>query len=139
MFIDASVKYLQGSIEMVGSTGLSHFVRIPSSECASFDVFIRKSCEERCKHCLDRDLFSPTFFIDSMQLVPASLSLSQGYINYFSLLFNTTANHEFTTSRPKLFYRRRRWGPGRRKTARRRRMYNSSRVKWSLLTETLLQ
>ena len=59
MFIDACVKYLQGSIEMVSGTGLSHFVRIPSSECASLDVFIRKSCEERCKHGLDRDLLTP--------------------------------------------------------------------------------
>lgn len=72
---------------MVGGTGLSHFVRIPSSDCASLGVFIRNSCEERCKHGLDRDLFSPTFFIESIQLVPASLSLSLNDIKLFQFAF----------------------------------------------------
>ena len=83
---------------MVGGTGLSYFVRIiPSSEslCASLDVFIRKSCDERCKHGLDGIFFHLRFHPTSSSLsLSLSLSLSRIYkvINYFSLLFNTTAN-----------------------------------------------
>ena len=76
-------------------TLLELFLLVSHSECASLDVFIRKSCDERCKHGLDGIFFHLRFHPTSSSLsLSLSLSLSRIYkvINYFSLLFNTTAN-----------------------------------------------